>query len=185
MPESPNHQVRRAVLVGNPMSPAMSTKPDGTVSVHCGANWRGNWAARGYAMVRSADEKAVSPGDRCDSCSTSLTCLILIDEWWPMRGSSTTSRICRCGFRCALHLAQTLSESAKLADRTCWWSASLVAERDRRRGWTGGARAAEERHRACGDLVASRKREEGFEIVGDDYSSRSPIPNCSPPEMRL
>src|SRR5579872_5930273 len=56
-------KVRRAVLVGNRMSPAdIHKKPDGTVvrTLWGELAWQLG-GKEGYAMVRSADEKAVSP----------------------------------------------------------------------------------------------------------------------------
>jgi hypothetical protein len=58
-------KVRRAVLVGNRLSPAdIHKKPDGTLvrTLWGELAWQLG-GKEGYEMVRSADEKAVSPGD--------------------------------------------------------------------------------------------------------------------------
>jgi hypothetical protein len=76
--------VHRAVLVGTALSPGMARHHDG---VEVGTLW-GELAwqlggAEGYAMVREADERRVSPGS--DVLLALLRrfgpCLILIDEW--------------------------------------------------------------------------------------------------------
>jgi hypothetical protein len=49
-------------------------------------------AKEGYAMVRSADEKAVSPGDSLRLLFNKYApCLILIDEWVANPGGPTKS----------------------------------------------------------------------------------------------
>jgi predicted AAA+ superfamily ATPase len=82
-PEIPSG-VRRAVIVGNKLSPGQPhRKKDGTV-VH--TLW-GELAwqlggKEGYAMLRKADETATNPGDVLrDLFNKYAPCLVLIDEW--------------------------------------------------------------------------------------------------------
>ena len=74
----------------------------------------------GYAMVRSADEKAVSPGDSLRLLLNRYSpCLILIDEWVACaRQLYNKSDLPAGGFDAHFTCAQTLSESAKLAEKT-------------------------------------------------------------------
>jgi predicted AAA+ superfamily ATPase len=88
-------KVRRAVLVGNRLSPAdVHTKPDGTVvrTLWGELAWQLG-GKEGYAMVRSADEKAVSPGDSLRLLFNKYSpCLILIDEWVAYRRTRRRDR---------------------------------------------------------------------------------------------
>ncbi len=163
-------QVRRAVLVGNRMSPAdVHKKPDGTV-VH--TLW-GELAwqlggKEGYAMVRSADEKAVSPGDSLRLLFNKFSpCLILIDEWVAYaRQLYNKSDLPAGDFDAHFTFAQTLSESAKLADKTLL-VVSIPASQNEIGG--EGGQAALERLKNVIERVETSWRpasaEEGFEIV--------------------
>ena len=163
-------KVRRAVLVGNRMSPAdVHTKPDGTV-VH--TLW-GELAwqlggKEGYAMVRSADEKAVSPGDSLRLLFNKYSpCLILIDEWVAYaRQLYNKSDLPAGDFDAHFTFAQTLSESAKLADKALL-VVSIPASQNEIGG--EGGLAALERLKNVIERVETSWRpasaEEGFEIV--------------------
>lgn len=163
-------KIRRAVLVGNRMSPAdLHKKPDGTVV-------RTMWGElayqlggkEGYAMVRSADEKAVSPGDSLRLLFNKYSpCLILIDEWVAYaRQLYNKSDLPAGDFDAHFTFAQTLSESAKLADKTL-----LVVSIPSSQNEIGGegGQAALERLKNVIERVETSWRpasaEEGFEIV--------------------
>ncbi len=163
-------KVRRAVLVGNRLSPAdVHKKPDGTVvrTLWGELAWQLG-GKEGYAMVRSADEKAVSPGDSLrllfNKCSP---CLILIDEWVAYaRQLYNKSDLPAGDFDAHFTFAQTLSESAKLADKTLL-VVSIPASQNEIGG--EGGLAALERLKNVIERVETSWRpataEEGFEIV--------------------
>jgi hypothetical protein len=163
-------KVRRAVLVGNRMSPAdVHTKPDGTVvrTLWGELAWQLG-GKEGYAMVRSADEKAVSPGDSLRLLFNKYSpCLILIDEWVAYaRQLYNKSDLPAGDFDAHFTFAQTLSESAKLADKTL-----LVVSIPSSQNEIGGegGQAALERLKNVIERVETSWRpasaEEGFEIV--------------------
>lgn len=163
-------KVRRAVLVGNRISPAdVHKKPDGTI-VH--TMW-GELAWQlggkdGYEMVRNADEKAVSPGDSLRLLFNKFSpCLILIDEWVAYaRQLYSKSDLPAGDFDAHFTFAQTLSESAKLADKTLL-VVSIPASQNEIGG--EGGLAALERLKNVIERVETSWRpasaEEGFEIV--------------------
>jgi hypothetical protein len=163
-------KVRRAVLVGNRLSPAdIHTKPDGTVvrTLWGELAWQLG-GKEGYAMVRSADEKAVSPGDSLRLLFNKFSpCLILIDEWVAYaRQLYNKSDLPAGDFDAHFTFAQTLSESAKLADKTL-----LVVSIPSSQNEIGGegGQAALERLKNVIERVETSWRpasaEEGFEIV--------------------
>jgi len=163
-------KVRRAVLVGNRMSPAdIHTKPDGTVvrTLWGELAWQLG-GKEGYAMVRSADEKAVSPGDSLRLLFNKYSpCLILIDEWVAYaRQLYNKSDLPAGDFDAHFTFAQTLSESAKLADKTLL-VVSIPASQNEIGG--EGGLAALERLKNVIERVETSWRpasaEEGFEIV--------------------
>jgi hypothetical protein len=162
--------VRRAVLVGNRMSPAdLHKKPDGTVvrTLWGELAWQLG-GKEGYAMVRSADEKAVSPGDSLRLLFNKYSpCLILIDEWVAYaRQLYNKSDLPAGDFDAHFTFAQTLSESAKLADKTLL-VVSIPASQNEIGG--EGGLAALERLKNVIERVETSWRpasaEEGFEIV--------------------
>ncbi|HRY49076.1 MAG TPA: Swt1 family HEPN domain-containing protein [Candidatus Paceibacterota bacterium] len=120
-PETPTG-VRRAVIVGNKLSPGQPhKKKDGTV-VH--TLW-GELAwqlggKEGYAMLRKADETATNPGDVLrDLFNKYAPCLVLIDEWVAYaRQLHDASDLPGGSFETHFTFAQTLSEAAKAAKRT-------------------------------------------------------------------
>jgi len=163
-------KVRRAVLVGNRMSPAdVHTKPDGTVvrTLWGELAWQLG-GKEGYAMVRSADEKAVSPGDSLRLLFNKYSpCLILIDEWVAYaRQLYNKSDLPAGDFDAHFTFAQTLSESAKLADKTLL--VVSIPSSQNEIGGEGGL-AALERLKNVIERVETSWRpasaEEGFEIV--------------------
>lgn len=101
-----------------------------------------------YEMVRSADEKAVSPGDSLRLLFNKYSpCLILIDEWVSYaRQLFNKSDLPSGDFDAHFTFAQTLSESAKLSDKTL-----LVVSIPASQNEIGG----EERDRACRDVLAA------------------------------
>ncbi len=163
-------KVRRAVLVGNRMSPAdLHKKPDGTVvrTLWGELAWQLG-GKEGYAMVRSADEKAVSPGDSLRLLFNKFSpCLILIDEWVAYaRQLYNKSDLPAGDFDAHFTFAQTLSESAKLADKTLL--VVSIPSSQNEIGGEGGL-AALERLKNVIERVETSWRpasaEEGFEIV--------------------
>ncbi len=163
-------KVRRAVLVGNRMSPAdLHKKPDGTVvrTLWGELAWQLG-GKEGYAMVRSADEKAVSPGDSLRVLFNKFSpCLILIDEWVAYaRQLYNKSDLPAGDFDAHFTFAQTLSESAKLADKTLL--VVSIPSSQNEIGGEGGL-AALERLKNVIERVETSWRpasaEEGFEIV--------------------
>ena len=163
-------KVRRAVLVGNRLSPAdIHKKPDGTVvrTLWGELAWQLG-GKEGYAMVRSADEKAVSPGDSLRLLFNKFSpCLILIDEWVAYaRQLYNKSDLPAGDFDAHFTFAQTLSESAKLADKTLL-VVSIPASQNEIGG--EGGQAALERLKNVIERVETSWRpasaEEGFEIV--------------------
>ena len=163
-------KIRRAVLVGNRMSPAdLHKKPDGTVvrTMWGELAWQLG-GKEGYAMVRSADEKAVSPGDSLRLLFNKFSpCLILIDEWVAYaRQLYNKSDLPAGDFDAHFTFAQTLSESAKLADKTLL--VVSIPSSQNEIGGEGGL-AALERLKNVIERVETSWRpasaEEGFEIV--------------------
>ncbi len=120
-PEIPTG-VRRAVIVGNKLSPGQPhRKKDGTV-VH--TLW-GELAwqlggKEGYAMLKQADETATNPGDVLRALFNKYApCLVLIDEWVAYaRQLHDASDLPGGSFETHFTFAQTLSEAAKAAKQT-------------------------------------------------------------------
>lgn len=115
-------KIRRAVLVGNKISPAdIHTKKDGTrVRTLWGELAWQLGGAEGYALVKDADEHGVSPGDNLRVLLQKYEpAVILIDEWVAYaRQLYNKSDLPAGDFDAHFTFAQTLSESAKLAERT-------------------------------------------------------------------
>ena len=163
-------RVRRAVLVGNRISPAdVHRKPDGTVVRTLWGELAWQLGGReGYEMVRTADEKGVSPGDTLRQLFRKYEpCLILIDEWVAYaRQLYNKSDLPAGDFDAHFTFAQTLSESAKLAGKTLL-VVSIPASQNEIGG--EGGQAALERLKNVIERVETSWRpasaEEGFEIV--------------------
>ena len=112
--------VKRAVLVGNRISPGTQhKKKDGTVvrTLWGELAWQLG-KKEGYEIVRAADEKGVSPGDELRVLFKKFSpCLILIDEWVAYaRQLYNKSDLPAGDFDAHFTFAQTLSESVKLVD---------------------------------------------------------------------
>ena len=111
--------VRRAVLVGNRISPGNpATKPDGTVVRTLWGELA--WQLGGqdaFARVAADDEHATSPGDRVRELLVEYgPCLVLIDEWVAYARQLHDQNDLPAGsFETQFTFAQTLTESAKAA----------------------------------------------------------------------
>jgi predicted AAA+ superfamily ATPase len=109
--------IKRAVLVGNQLTPGQSEKkPDGAeVRTMWGElAWQlGGKAA--YEKVRKADETATNPGDALGTVIRDASpCLILIDEWVAYARQLMDDRTLSGGdFETQFTFAQTLSEQVK------------------------------------------------------------------------
>jgi hypothetical protein len=163
-------KVRRAVLVGNRISPAdLHKKSDGTVVRTLWGELAWQLGGKdGYEMVRTADEKGISPGDSLRLLFKKFSpCLILIDEWVAYaRQLYNKSDLPAGDFDAHFTFAQTLSESAKLAGNTLL-VVSIPASQNEIGG--EGGQAALERLKNVLERVETSWRpastEEGFEIV--------------------
>jgi len=173
--------VKRAVLVGNKISPGNpSTKADGTV-VH--TLWGElAWQLGGkdaYERIRADDEKATSPGDSLRALFNDYgPCLILIDEWVAYaRQLHEESDLPAGSFETHFSFAQVLTESAKLA-KHCLLVISLPASDtagsphtqadDSEVGGQRGREALDRLRNVIGRVESSWRpasAEEGFEIV--------------------
>lgn len=114
--------VKTVVLVGNKISPGqLHQKKDGTVvrTLWGEIAWQLG-GKEGYEMVREADESATNPGDNLKHLFNRYApCLILIDEWVSYARQLHDGRHLPAGsFDTHFTFAQTISESAKNADRT-------------------------------------------------------------------
>ena len=122
--------VRRAVLVGNRISPGNPvTKPDSTVvrTLWGELAWQLG-GAEAYARVAADDEHATSPGDRVRELLVEHgPCLVLIDEWVAYaRQLHDQSDLPAGSFETQFTFAQTLTESVKAVDN-CLLVISLPA----------------------------------------------------------
>jgi len=126
--QEPPQDVNVAVLVGNKLQPSgiVGYKPEheGQSRPVINTLW-GELAwqlggAEGYELVRKADETSTNPGDALKVLFNRFApCLILIDEWVAYaRQLHDQSDIAGGSFETQFTFAQTLSESAKNADRT-------------------------------------------------------------------
>lgn len=119
---NPPDKIRTVVLVGNKISPGTShKKKDGTVvkTLWGEIAWQLG-GKEGYEMVREADTTSTNPGDVLkDLFNRYAPCLILIDEWVAYARQLHYEKDLPGGdFDTHFTFAQTLSESAKNADRT-------------------------------------------------------------------
>ncbi len=181
--------VRRAVLVGNRISPGNpATKPDGTVvrTLWGELAWQLGHAAGGASEAKRAfnrlaadDEKATSPGDVLRELFVEYgPCLILIDEWVAYaRQLHDQSDLPAGSFETQFTFAQVLTESAKLA-KNCLLVISLPASdttgsphaqtEDVEVGGQRGREALDRLRNVVGRVESSWRpasAEEGFEIV--------------------
>jgi predicted AAA+ superfamily ATPase len=173
--------VRRAVLVGNKISPANPvTKPDGTVvrTLWGELAWQLG-GKKAFARLNADDEKATSPGDVLRELFVEYgPCLILIDEWVAYaRQLHDQSDLPAGGFETQFTFAQVLTESAKLA-KNCLLVISLPASDttgsphtqadDVEVGGQRGREALDRLRNVVGRVESSWRpasAEEGFEIV--------------------
>jgi hypothetical protein len=123
-------KARRAVLVGNKISPGNpTTKADGTVvrTLWGELAWQLG-GKEGYAMVAADDERATNPGDRLRELFNKYSpCLILVDEWVAYaRQLHDLNQLPGGSFETHFSFAQALTESAKLANN-CMLVVSLPA----------------------------------------------------------
>lgn len=123
-------RVRRAVLVGNKISPGNpSTKPDGTVvrTLWGELAWQLG-GKKAFVRVAADDEKATSPGDVLRELFVEYgPCLVLIDEWVAYaRQLHDQSDLPAGSFETQFTFAQVLTESAK-AVKNCLVVISLPA----------------------------------------------------------
>lgn len=121
---------RRAVLVGNKISPGNPVKkPDGTVvrTLWGELAWQLGFSAGGvseakkaFARVAADDEKATSPGDALRELMNFYgPCLIMIDEWVSYaRQLHDAADLPAGSFETQFSFAQALTESAKSAKNT-------------------------------------------------------------------
>ena len=122
--------VRRAVLVGNRISPGNpGIKPDGTMARTLWGELA--WQLGGpeaYARVAADDEHSTSPGDRLRELLVEYgPCLVLIDEWVAYaRQLHDQSDLPAGSFETQFTFAQTLTESVKAVDN-CLLVISLPA----------------------------------------------------------
>ncbi|MDR3567189.1 MAG: Swt1 family HEPN domain-containing protein [Syntrophobacteraceae bacterium] len=172
---------RRAVLVGNKISPGNpTTKPDGTVvrTLWGELAWQLG-GKKAFARIQADDEKATSPGDVLRELFIEYgPCLILIDEWVAYaRQLHDQSDLPAGGFETQFTFAQVLTESAKLANN-CLLVISLPASDtagsphaqsdDVEVGGQRGREALDRLRNVVGRVESSWRpasAEEGFEIV--------------------
>ncbi|GAP99077.1 Swt1 family HEPN domain-containing protein [Leptolyngbya sp. NIES-2104] len=174
----PPQTVNTVVLVGNKISPGQPhEKPDGTI-VHTlwgeiawqlGKSAGGTQEARAaYEMIRQSDETATNPGDVLTSLFNRYApCLVLIDEWVAYARQLHEENDLPAGnFDTHVTFAQTLSESAKNADRTLL-VVSIPAS-DIEIGGDRGKQALDRLKNAIGRVESPWRpasAEESFEIV--------------------
>ncbi len=122
--------VRRAVLVGNKISPGNPvTKPDGTVvrTLWGEIAWQLG-GAEAFARIAADDERASNPGDRLRELFNDYgPCLILIDEWVAYaRQLHDEADLPGGDFETHFTFAQALTEAARSANK-CLLVISLPA----------------------------------------------------------
>lgn len=162
--------VRRAVIVGNKISPGRShTKPDGTVvrTLWGEIAWQLG-GVEGYEMIREDDEQGTNPGDIMRELFNKYSpCLILIDEWVAYaRQLHEDGKLPAGSFDTQFTFAQTMSESAKAAPGTML-VVSIPAS-DNEIGGQWGKTALDRLKNAIGRVESSWRpasADEGFEIV--------------------
>ena len=114
--------VNTVVLVGNKISPGQpTTKTDGTIVNTLWGEIAWQLGGKdGYAMIAQADKTGTNPGDTLkDVFDRYAPCLILVDEWVAYaRQLHGDNDLPGGSFDTHITFAQTLSESAKNADRT-------------------------------------------------------------------
>jgi predicted AAA+ superfamily ATPase len=166
----PPKNVNTVVIVGNKISPGkVSKKTDGT-RVHTiwgEIAWQLG-GKEGYEMVRDADETATNPGDVLKELFNRYSpCLILIDEWVSYaRQLHERADLPGGSFDTHFTFAQTLSESAKNAERTLL--VVSIPSSDIEIGGDRGKEALDRLKNAIGRVESPWRpasAEESFEIV--------------------
>jgi predicted AAA+ superfamily ATPase len=166
----PPKNVNTVVIVGNKISPGkVEKKTDGT-RVHTiwgEIAWQLG-GKEGYEMVREADETATNPGDVLKELFNRYSpCLILIDEWVSYaRQLHERADLPGGSFDTHFTFAQTLSESAKNADRTLL--VVSIPSSDIEIGGDRGKEALDRLKNAIGRVESPWRpasAEESFEIV--------------------
>lgn len=162
--------VSKAVIVGNKLQPARPrTMEDGTVlNTLWGELAYQIGGADGYAMVADADRSGTNAGDALTELFNRFApCLVLIDEWVAYARELYTKGDLPAGtFDSQFTFAQTLSESAKNADRT--FLVVSVPASDNEIGGEGGRAALDRLKNAIGRVQSPwqpASKEEAFEIV--------------------
>jgi predicted AAA+ superfamily ATPase len=168
--KEPPENVNTVVIVGNKISPGkVEKKADGTM-VH--TIWGEiAWQLGGkeaYQMVREADETATNPGDNLKTLFNRYSpCLVLIDEWVSYaRQLHERADLPGGSFDTHFTFAQTLSESAKNAERTLL--VVSIPSSDIEIGGDRGKEALERLKNAIGRVESPWRpasAEESFEIV--------------------
>ncbi|AFZ33598.1 hypothetical protein Glo7428_5220 (plasmid) [Gloeocapsa sp. PCC 7428] len=166
----PPAKVNTAVLVGNKISPGQpQRKKDGTVvrTLWGELAWQLG-GKEGYAMLRQADETSTNPGDTLRLLFNRYApCLILIDEWVAYaRQLHEKNDLPGGSFDTHFTFAQTLSESAKNAERTLL-VVSIPAS-DNEIGGDRGKQALDRLKNAIGRVESPWRpasADESFEIV--------------------
>jgi predicted AAA+ superfamily ATPase len=168
--DEPPQNVNTVVLVGNKISPGqIHRKSDGTqVRTLWGEIAWQLGGKEAYEMIREADETATNPGDALKELFNRYApCLILIDEWVAYaRQLHETSDLPAGSFDTHFTFAQTLSESAKNAERTLL-VVSIPAS-DIEIGGDRGKEALDRLKNAVGRVESPWRpasAEESFEIV--------------------
>jgi len=166
----PPKNVNTVVLVGNKISPGQpQIKSDGTIvrTLWGEIAWQLG-GKEAYEMIRQSDETSTNPGDTLkDLFNRYSPCLILIDEWVAYaRQLHEEADLPGGSFDTHFTFAQTLSESAKNADRTLL-VASIPAS-DIETGGDRGKQALDRLKNAIGRVESPWRpasAEESFEIV--------------------
>jgi predicted AAA+ superfamily ATPase len=169
VPEPPQ-DVNVVVLVGNKISPGQThTKKDGTVirTLWGEIAWQLG-GKEAYEMVRQSDETSTNPGDTLKLLFNKYSpCLILIDEWVSYARQLHFENDLPAGsFDTHFTFAQTLSESAKNADRTLL--VVSIPSSDIEIGGDRGQAALDRLKNAVGRVESPWRpasAEESFEIV--------------------
>jgi predicted AAA+ superfamily ATPase len=114
---SPPQSIKRAILVGNQLTPGQPERKEAGVQVH--TLW-GEMAyqlggKKAYDKIRQADETGTNPGDAMGAViRDAAPCLILIDEWVAYARQLMDERKLPAGdFETQFTFAQTLSEQVK------------------------------------------------------------------------
>ncbi|WP_395740335.1 Swt1 family HEPN domain-containing protein [Prosthecobacter sp.] len=114
---SPPQSIKRAILVGNQLTPGQPERKENGVQVH--TLW-GEMAyqlggKKAYEKIRLADETGTNPGDAMGVViRDAAPCLILIDEWVAYARQLMDERKLPAGdFETQFTFAQTLSEQVK------------------------------------------------------------------------